>query len=345
MSYGQVIKGTSLARATLVNLLIGAGITTFYGLAYPSGLTLRRLLSNVAISMFIGLPCQLVVPLVVQRYHSRPFWMYLWVALSAALLATAGAALSPLAVIPLFAAEWSEYPGVFRNVLPPGVGIAVGVSLVGTYMGSLQVQLAQASADREQAERLAAEARLASLESRVHPHFLFNTLNSIAALIPESPERAEEMVTQVSRLLRQSLEASASTVVPLEQELRLVRDYLEIEKARFGSRLRYTIESPNGAAAASIPAFALHVLVENSVKHVVAKRTQGGEIRVSTDLRGGVLHMQVEDDGPGVDTSMLIPGHGLDVLRARLESLYGTRGRLELARNRVSVSVPVKEQA
>lgn len=91
----------------------------------------------------------------------------------------------------------------------------------------------------ERARKLAAEARLSSLESRVHPHFLFNTLNSIAALIREDPAGAERMMERLAGLLRYSLDANSSTLVPLAQELRLVRDYLDIEKTRFGDRLRF----------------------------------------------------------------------------------------------------------
>ena len=102
--------------------------------------------------------------------------------------------------------------------------------------------------EEERARKLLAEARLSSLESRIHPHFLFNTLNAIAALIPQNPQRAETMVGNLASLLRFSLNAAQASLVPLSQELKVVRDYLEIEQARFGPRLRYAIDVPGSFA-------------------------------------------------------------------------------------------------
>ncbi len=142
------------------------------------------------------------------------------------------------------------------------------------------LELRTRQVEQERAYKLLAEAQLSSLESRIHPHFLFNTLNSIAALIPSDPQLAEDTVGKLASLLRFSLNANQSGLVPLSQELKIVRDYLEIEKTRFGPRLSYEIAVPETLEDVKVPPLALQSLVENSVKHVVSQRSQGATIQM-----------------------------------------------------------------
>lgn len=187
------------------------------------------------------------------------------------------------------------------------------------------------------AETKATEARLASLESRVRPHFLFNALNSAIALIPEDPKRAEAVLESLAALLRSSLDAHTRTVA-LREEIRIVTDYLEIERARFGERLRYTIDVPAELAAHEVPAFAVQTLVENSVKYAVSPRANGAAIAVEARRDGDRLAIVVRDDGPGFSGSPWLPGHGLDNLRARLAPMNGT---LVPAGNTVTLELPL----
>ena len=165
--------------------------------------------------------------------------------------------------------------------------------------------------EQERANKLLVEARLSSLESRIHPHFLFNTLNSIASLIPSDPRRAEDTVGKLASLLRFSISANQSSLVPLAQELKIVRDYLEIESMRFGQRLRYEISVPDAVGHIKVPPLALQTLIENSVKHVVAQRTQPASITLSGAQNDGQLLLTVSDDGPGFSLANIAPDHGL----------------------------------
>jgi len=179
--------------------------------------------------------------------------------------------------------------------------------------------------------KIAAEARFASLESRVHPHFLFNTLNSISALVREDPAEAERMIERLAALLRFSLDSQHDGVVPLREELRVVKDYLEIEKVRFGARLRYRIEASEAAEARMVPALSVQTLVENSVKFAVGTKREGTEIVVSAEIEGGRLRVAVRDDGPGFDpAAKRKAGHGLDLLERRLKSLFGDSTAFEM---------------
>jgi sensor histidine kinase YesM len=209
-----------------------------------------------------------------------------------------------------------------------------------------RLELKSKQLEEERARKLASEARLSSLESRVHPHFLFNTLNSISALIREDPGRAERTVERLAGLLRFSLDTGRQPLVPLRQELRVVRDYLEIERTRFGDRLRFQIDVPEALEELEVPPMAVQTLVENSIKHAVAASRGGGEIGVSARVEGGSLILAVSDDGPGFDLRALKEGHGLENLQERLEALFDGAGRLEIARrdNRMVVSVTLPQK-
>lgn len=184
--------------------------------------------------------------------------------------------------------------------------------------------------DEAEARRLAAEAQLASIESRVQPHFLFNTLNSIAALVHDDPAGAERMTGQLASLLRSALDSTAQPLVPLDQELRVVRAYLDIERVRFGDRLHYEVDLGEGTASVIVPRMALQTLVENSVKYAVSPRREGGSIRVRANAVGGRVRIAVEDDGPGFDPANRPEGHGLALLGGRLAMLFGDRAALHI---------------
>ncbi len=194
--------------------------------------------------------------------------------------------------------------------------------------------------ERERALKLATEARLASLESRIHPHFLFNTLNSISSLIHSDPMAADAQLQRLCALLRFSLDASETPLVSLGQELQIVRDYLDIEKTRFGDRLRFVLDVPEPLLALAVPPLSIQTLVENSVKHVIAPSRGGGEVRVTATLADGRLAVTVADGGPGVTAGALPPGHGLDNLRSRLHVLFADRARLAFEAAAVRMEVP-----
>jgi signal transduction histidine kinase len=205
--------------------------------------------------------------------------------------------------------------------------------------------------DEAEARRLVAEVQLASLESRVQPHFLFNTLNSIAALVHDNPAGAERMTTQLASLLRSSLDQE-SPLVSLADELHVVRSYLEIERVRFGDRLRFTIDADaadHALGGARVPRLAIQTLVENSVKYAVSPRREGGTITVRAQTDGSRVRLEVADDGPGFDATSLPHGHGLDLLRSRLSMLFGDDAALRIASGPgstgVTVDLPRKEKS
>jgi hypothetical protein len=242
---------------------------------------------------------------------------------------------------------WPQFVGslAFAAVLTISAGLTIGVyGALRERLDETALQLRTKELERERALKLATEAQLASLESRIHPHFLFNTLNSISSLIPEDPVRAERLVEQMAALLRFSLDANQSGLVPLASELKIVGDYLEIERARFGERLRYRIDVPSDLHASQVPPLSLQTLVENSVKYAIAPERAGGEIRITGAQSNGAFHVEVSDTGPEFRLESAPAGHGLDNLKGRLSALFGDRAALLLqragGRNSLILSVP-----
>ena len=211
-------------------------------------------------------------------------------------------------------------------------------------LDALTLELRTKELERERDRKMALEARLSSLESRLHPHFLFNTLNAISELIHENPERAERTVERLAGLLRAALDATGRTTVPLARELEIVGDYLEIEKTRLGERLTYGFQVAPEAGACAILPLAVQTLVENSIKHAIAPKPDGGRVRVEAFTNDGRLTVGVWDDGPGFAMSAAIPGHGLENLQSRLSGRFGGAAMLSVGRRDggtlVTVSLP-----
>jgi sensor histidine kinase YesM len=253
------------------------------------------------------------------------------------MLAVVGSVLACALIVLVEALGWSgcwpcltsAYPINALLTMTAGVGMTLYESQRLRLEG-VRLELRARELDHERARKMALEARLASLESRLQPHFLFNTLNAISALIQEDPDHAERMVERLAALLRFSLDATGRGVVPLADELKIVTDYLEIERTRLGERLAFTIDVPAELARAEVPPLSIQTLVENSVKHAVAPRPSGGRIRVTATATGGAVALNVWDDGPGLSDAALRPGHGLESLQARLQARYGDAATLTI---------------
>lgn len=184
-----------------------------------------------------------------------------------------------------------------------------------------------AAREREaQAARLQArlkQAELDSLRAQIHPHFLFNTLHGISALVRKDPAAAGRLIAKLGALLRSALEQQQRDLVPLDTELGFIRDYLDIEGARFGDRLRSSVTVDDSAADALVPPLLLQPLVENAVRHGLSPSTEAVTIRVVARRHDNRLRLEVADDGDGADPSTLRDGIGLGNLRARLEQMFG----------------------
>lgn len=181
-----------------------------------------------------------------------------------------------------------------------------------------EVQVARLS------EQLAG-ARFAALQAQVNPHFLFNTLNTIAVLVREDDRHAAvRIVEQLGEVLRSTLSSHRADEVTLGEELELVRQYVAIEQARFSDRLRPEFEIDDALLSAAIPGFALQHLVENAIRHGIAREPNAGRLIITVRRAGEMIEISVTDDGVAIDPSAVTPrGHGIENTRERLRALYG----------------------
>lgn len=189
-----------------------------------------------------------------------------------------------------------------------------------------EVQVARLS------EQLAG-ARFAALQAQVNPHFLFNTLNTIAVFVRDNDRQtAVRIIEQLSDVLRTTLSSHRANEVPLGEELELVRQYVAIEEARFSDRLRPEFDVNDALLSALMPSFALQHLVENAIRHGIAKQPDAGTLRIAARRDGDTLEVSVADNGAGIAADFIAPaGHGLANTRERLQALYGESASLEIA--------------
>jgi len=250
---------------------------------------------------------------------------------------------------------WSPFDGLLQRLRPQGLALfAVGVLLYVLAAALNYVLLALEAAhdgERREAELaiLARDAQLAALKAQIRPHFLFNSLNSIAALASADPARAQEMCVRLSDFLRKSLAAGEKTAIPLSEELALSRTYLDVESLRFGDRLAVEEDLDEKSAACEIPPLILQPLVENAVRHGIASRVEGGTVRVNVVRGGGRLRILIENPFDPDSPSRPGAGIGLRNVRERLAARWGAEALFAAKkltdRFLVVISVPAEKAA
>jgi two-component system LytT family sensor kinase len=224
------------------------------------------------------------------------------------------------------------------------------------------VGLAHALAYRQESEEAAVntarletrlvEARLQALQRQLHPHFLFNTLNTISGLVRTDPGAADTMLDRLGDLLRMTLRTSGTQSVRLQDELEVLQKYIDIEQTRFGDRLAVTLAVDPAVLDARVPNLLLQPLVENAIRHGIAPKARPGRVMVRAAQREGRLVIEVRDSGDGAPPERLTAlnlGVGLENTRARLEHLYRSDYRLEFANHEsgfcVTIGLPLQADA
>ncbi len=285
-----------------------------------------------------GLFGTLLMSGLVKRLAQRGLSLRFLVPVGIVVFTALGALLTQAVLVSLGFAQpqsiWFDYLTNLRAAMPLalmfGLGAFVHASLQ-TRVANMEQKLREQQLAEDRTRKLAMEARLRSLEARVHPHFLFNTLNSISALIPVNPEQAEQLVGRLAVLLRASLDCGRHPLIPLRDELTMVASYLDLEKARFGDKLRCSVEVQAGGQDRPVPPMAVQSLVENAVKHGIMVRGEG-DIFVNASVGEAGLRVEVRDTGPGFDLTAVPAGHGLDNLVERLQALFGDSAGLRVFR-------------
>ncbi|MCE6988383.1 histidine kinase [Dyadobacter sp. CY323] len=196
-------------------------------------------------------------------------------------------------------------------------------------------------------EKLKTRAELDALQARINPHFLYNSLNSIASLVHEDPEKAEEMTLLLSKLFRYTTSRKTGDYFDtIDNELEMVETYLQVEKVRFGDRLKFTVEVTDSELRdLQVPKFILQPIVENAIKHGISRMAEQGNIVVKIYEDGGWLHLCVHDNGPAFPEAMGA-GYGIRSIQDKMKLLYGDEARLELHNQpNKSVNIAIQRSA
>ena len=218
-----------------------------------------------------------------------------------------------------------------------GIGIYLLIAVT-SYAFSFYRRFREGQIRTFQLEAQLSQAQLHALKMQLHPHFLFNTLHSISALLNKHPQSARKMITRLGDFLRLTLENSGAQEVTLQKEMEFLTCYLEIERIRFQDRLVTRLDIDDNTLDAKVPNLILQPIVENAIRHGIAPRSAPGLIEIEAKQRGTALRIQVRDNGPGISQhrtseNLLEKGLGLTNTETRLERLYGTDHLFDLRNN------------
>jgi signal transduction histidine kinase len=305
---------------TAVTALIAA-----YGFAYMPGMALKAPIIAAYFIILAAIP--------VASSTRKAAWVSALVVAEYAMLIVAFLASGRLTTVlsPVAAASSAAV-----SLLDEGAKILLlaCAGAVATYAAHWQERLSrrfsEAARESEELQGRLDQARLQALRLQLQPHFLFNTLNTITALVHRDPPSAERMVTGLSELLRVSLGNAGEQEVRLDRELEVLRHYLDIQLVRFSDRLSVRFDIDPGAREAMVPSLLLQPLVENAIKHGISPRVAAGHLHISVRRHNETLSLEVGDDGVGTrGAQALAEGVGLGNARARLASLYGEQHRME----------------
>lgn len=187
----------------------------------------------------------------------------------------------------------------------------------------------QEQLDKVKLQSLVKELELKTIKAHINPHFIFNALNSIRALVDENPERARKAITELSNLLRSSMQAEKAETTPLSKELNIVRDYLALEHIRFEDRLNIEYDISEKTLNQPVPPMMLQTLVENAIKHGISKKMEGGVIKISSDFKDNHHELIVRNTGH-INGDFNPDGFGLYSTQSRLMLLYGEKAHFEI---------------
>lgn len=233
----------------------------------------------------------------------------------------------------VFGIQWAAMRKLFlNNVVDDITGTFTPIVLV-AHAISYYRKFQEREFRTMQLEGQLAKSHLQALKSQLQPHFLFNTMHSVSALMLTDVQAADRMITRLADLLRMNLESAGTQITSLNKELEFVNCYLEIEQVRFEERLRVIFDVAPETLDAQVPLLLLQPLVDNAVKHGISRVTEGGEIRISSFIQNDHLKLEVKDNGPGIRPSSNERGCGLGlrVTRERMETLYGENQSVEVS--------------
>ena len=328
-----------LFQILLVNPIITLIIFSFFAIAFLQ-FRLVSLLHTFIITEFIG--TSIAIPMfLVKQWHTKlpTIGKVVFTAMIIIIFGNLGSFLAIAFVDSLLSQVHIHFwkPGVYFFNFAMAIIFGTGMSVY-FYMRERIIHQREAikkkEIEEEKIRTLQKSTELQALRSRIDPHFLFNTLNSIASLIRLNPKKAESMVEKLASLFRYTLYSDDGNMTTVDKEIELIRKYLEIEKIRLEERLEYEIKIEKSLADVAIPPLLIQPLVENCIKHGVSKLRAGGKIKIEAIDREDKIVFRVWNNLPEKQgNNQTQTGFGLKSIRERLELIYGNKAQIEIKQN------------
>jgi two-component system LytT family sensor kinase len=335
-------------KYSLIGLSVGLLMSTFIYIFNPNGIQTKNVLFNILFSLFITLSIANVIALV-QSYFTPAkigFWNFVCVYYACNLVGLfIGVELAYLIVSIIFDFKY-DFIGHINdykfNVL---VTIIVGTLVLLYHFQRInaEVLLKAKEMDLVKLDQLKTEAQLQALQAKINPHFLYNALNSIASLIHEDADKAEDMTLKLSKLFRYSINTMEENFSTIKEEIEILNTYIAIEKIRFGDRISFKIEMPTELLNKQIPRFLLQPLVENALKHGLKDSIEGGELKVKIDQIANRIVVLIFDNGIPFPEE-LTAGYGLQSTFDKLQLLYKENSDIQINNTptkHIKISIPL----
>ncbi len=304
----------------------------FYAFTFKDKLT-NDYLGRIFIHVFAGI----ISTHILREYIRRAGWLLLPIEKMAARLVGAILTTSTLysliaiSAFELFSLSESKgvdfYTRLFANIINSGIFIIPWVLIY--YFYHYIEKSRRQQLDTLKLEALVKELELKTIKSHINPHFIFNALNSIRALIDENPGRARDAITELSNILRSSMQAEKLETVPFEKELNIVKDYLALEHIRFEDRLKVEYQIDEDTLDQPVPPMMLQTLVENAIKHGIGREIRGGVIKIVSDFKGDYHELIVQNSGK-LNGQINEEGFGLSSTKNRLQLLFGEKSNFQI---------------
>jgi len=330
----------------LLGLLIGVTISLLISAFYGDWLSLRSIVFNMLSSTIITLCITNGVYLIVRivKFNTDNIWVFIviyyvtsivamWIAIELVYLIRAY----------IYGLEYHFFH--LQDAKFSGIIVVIVCTVMYLYNAQkerLNARIQEKSLDLLKLKQLKTQAELATLQSKINPHFLYNSLNSIASLIHEDPDKAESMTLKLSKLFRYSINNSQEATVEVQEEMEILRTYLDIEKVRFGDRIKFVIEVDDALSTFRIPRFLIQPLVENALKHGLKDVVDHALLRIAIEKKDGLV-ISVSDNGVPFPEDLEI-GYGLQSTYDKLELLYPDQYEVQITNQpikQIRIQIPL----
>ncbi|RZK43983.1 MAG: hypothetical protein EOO90_01625 [Pedobacter sp.] len=333
----------------LIGVSVGAVMSLFVAVFSRGGIAWKDVFINISYSTIITLAISNLVARYQCKYSpgSLGFWRFILGYYACNLVGMViGMEIANLLVS--LSLDFQIEPFQLRYYRSTSVIVAiVGTLILFYYLQGVNAEalLRAKEVDLVKLNQSKTEAELQALQSKINPHFLYNALNSIVSLIHEDPDRAEEMTLKLSKLFRYSINHSQESFCSIREEIEILNTYLDIEKVRFGDRIRFTISVPDDLNTLQVPRFLLQPLVENSLKHGLKDVPENGEIEVVIRREGQRLVLSIHDNGVAFPDN-LAAGYGIQSTFDKLQLLYKDDYEMQInnqPKKHIKISIPIAQ--